>query len=113
MDDFDNLQGFLEHISCYGWDNANKGGEVMLMTLHAAKGLEFDVVSTAGKKGHFHHNGHWMKKGHQDWKKNAVWPMSGCGRKTASYFLCISRRVHGLWQSVSVTVSGWCPKNIC
>ena len=45
MRNFDNLQGFLEHVALatsidQDWD----GQKVNLMTMHAAKGLEFDVV---------------------------------------------------------------------
>ena len=45
MHDFDNLQGFLEHVALatsidQDWD----GEKVNLMTIHAAKGLEFDIV---------------------------------------------------------------------
>ncbi|MEC7238414.1 MAG: 3'-5' exonuclease, partial [Pseudomonadota bacterium] len=45
MQDFDTLQGFLEHISLVmDGDSESEQGEVTLMTLHAAKGLEFDIV---------------------------------------------------------------------
>ena len=49
MQDFDSLQGFLEHISrVMDGDRDNEDGEVTLMTLHAAKGLEFDTVFLPG-----------------------------------------------------------------
>ena len=49
MQDFDTLQGFLEHISLVmDGDNESEQGEVTLMTLHAAKGLEFDTVFMPG-----------------------------------------------------------------
>ena len=53
MQDFDTLQGFLEHISLVmDGDTDSDQGEVMLMTLHSAKGLEFDTISSpAGKRG--------------------------------------------------------------
>ena len=49
---FDSLQGFLEHVSLMtNIDQVNLSGEVSLMTLHAAKGLEFEkVFCLAGKK---------------------------------------------------------------
>ncbi|MCH1427064.1 MAG: UvrD-helicase domain-containing protein, partial [Alphaproteobacteria bacterium] len=49
MQDFDSLQGFLEHIALVmDGDTENQQGEVTLMTLHAAKGLEFDTVFLPG-----------------------------------------------------------------
>ena len=49
LEEFDNLQGFLEHVSLI-MDN-DKGGDgekVSIMTLHAAKGLEFPAVFLPG-----------------------------------------------------------------
>ena len=49
LDQFENLQGFLEHVSLI-MDNEKEGeGEkVSIMTLHAAKGLEFPAVFLPG-----------------------------------------------------------------
>ena len=49
LEEFENLNGFLEHISLV-MDNAEKndGDQISLMTLHAAKGLEFDKVFLPG-----------------------------------------------------------------
>jgi DNA helicase-2/ATP-dependent DNA helicase PcrA len=46
---FENLQGFLEHVSLV-MDNASEdeGAKVSIMTLHAAKGLEFPAVFLPG-----------------------------------------------------------------
>ncbi len=47
--DFDTLGGFLEHVSLVMENDQNAGGErVSMMTLHAAKGLEFDTVFLPG-----------------------------------------------------------------
>ncbi len=57
MHDFDNLQEFLEHVALatsidQDWD----GEKVNLMTMHAAKGLEFDAVFLPGwEEGLFPH----------------------------------------------------------
>ena len=49
MGNFENLAGFLEHISLVLDTNAASGGdELSLMTLHAAKGMEFPVVFLPG-----------------------------------------------------------------
>ncbi|MEM9708999.1 MAG: UvrD-helicase domain-containing protein [Pseudomonadota bacterium] len=49
LENFDNLQGFLEHVSLV-MDNASEDTEekVSIMTLHAAKGLEFPAVFLPG-----------------------------------------------------------------
>ena len=65
MHDFDNLQGFLEHVALatsidQDWD----GEKVNLMTMHAAKGLEFDAVFLPGwEEGLFPHQKALEEKG--------------------------------------------------
>ena len=49
MDEFENLEGFLEHVSLVMEnEDSGAGDKVNLMTLHGAKGLEFDTVFLPG-----------------------------------------------------------------
>ncbi len=65
MKEFDNLEGFLEHVSLataidQDWD----GQKVNMMTMHAAKGLEFDAVFLPGwEEGLFPHQKSIEEKG--------------------------------------------------
>ncbi|QDP20048.1 ATP-dependent helicase [Sphingomonas xanthus] len=49
MEEYDSLGAFLEHVSLVMDNDAQKGGDkVTIMTIHAAKGLEFPLVFLAG-----------------------------------------------------------------
>jgi len=49
MEEYDSLQAFLEHVSLVmDNDEARQGDRLTIMTIHAAKGLEFDIVYLAG-----------------------------------------------------------------
>jgi len=65
MHDFDNLQGFLEHVAlATSIDQDWEGEKVNLMTMHAAKGLEFDAVFLPGwEEGLFPHQKSLEEKG--------------------------------------------------
>ncbi len=49
LEEFPDLPGFLEHVSLVMDTSSGEGEDkVSLMTLHAAKGLEFDTVFLPG-----------------------------------------------------------------
>ena len=49
MEEYETLQAFLEHVSLVmDNDEARQGERVTIMTIHAAKGLEFDIVYLPG-----------------------------------------------------------------
>ena len=65
MKEFDNLEGFLEHVSlATSIDQEWDGEKVNMMTMHAAKGLEFEVVFLPGwEEGLFPHQKSIEEKG--------------------------------------------------
>ncbi len=65
MKEFDNLESFLEHVSlATSVDQEWEGQKVNMMTMHAAKGLEFDVVFLPGwEEGLFPHQKSIEEKG--------------------------------------------------
>ncbi len=67
MKEFDNLESFLEHVSlATSVDNDWEGEKVNLMTIHASKGLEFDVIFLPGwEEGLFPHQKSIDEKGQQ------------------------------------------------
>ncbi len=65
MKEFDNLESFLEHVSlATSVDQEWQGEKVNMMTMHAAKGLEFEVVFLPGwEEGLFPHQKSIEEKG--------------------------------------------------
>ena len=65
MKEFDNLESFLEHVSlATSIDQDWEGQKINLMTIHASKGLEFDVVFLPGwEEGLFPHQKSIEEKG--------------------------------------------------
>ena len=65
MKEFDNLESFLEHVSlATSIDQEWDGEKINMMTMHAAKGLEFEVVFLPGwEEGLFPHQKSIEEKG--------------------------------------------------
>ena len=65
MKEFDNLESFLEHVSlATSIDQDWEGQKINLMTMHASKGLEFDVIFLPGwEEGLFPHQKSIEEKG--------------------------------------------------
>ena len=103
MQDFDTLQGFLEHISLVmDGDTDSDQGEVTLMTLHAAKGLEFDTVFLPGwEEGIFPSQRTIDESGAIGLEEERRLAYVGITRARRQLYLSFagSRRIHGQWQS--------------
>jgi len=101
MRDFDNLQGFLEHVALatsidQDWD----GQKVNLMTMHAAKGLEFDVVFLPGwEEGLFPHQKSLEEKGDLALEEERRLAYVGLTRAKKESFISfvMSRMYRGDW----------------
>jgi DNA helicase II / ATP-dependent DNA helicase PcrA len=103
MEEFENLQGFLEHISLV-MDNekAAEADAVSIMTLHAAKGLEFDTVFLPGwEEGLFPHQRTLDDQGRAGLEEERRLAHVGLtrARKRAKIYFATNRRMHGLWQT--------------
>ncbi|MEX2126887.1 MAG: 3'-5' exonuclease, partial [Xanthobacteraceae bacterium] len=103
MEGFENMRGFLEHIALV---MDVEGGEavdsVNLMTLHAAKGLEFDTVYLPGwEEGLFPHQRSLDEQGRAGLEEERRLAHVGLtrARKNARIYFAINRRIHGLWNS--------------
>jgi DNA helicase II / ATP-dependent DNA helicase PcrA len=103
MEDFENLQGFLEHISLV-MDNekAAEADAVNIMTLHSAKGLEFDTVFLPGwEEGVFPNQRTLDDQGRSGLEEERRLAHVGItrARKRAKIYFATNRRMHGLWQT--------------
>ncbi len=103
MHDFDTLQGFLEHVSLVmDADKGNDGDRVSLMTLHAAKGLEFGIVFLPGwEEGLFPHQRSMDESGKAGLEEERRLAYVGLTRakRLAKISFAQNRRTHGLYQS--------------
>ena len=103
MEDFENLQGFLEHVSLVMENEESSAEEkITLMTLHGAKGLEFDTVFLPGwEEGLFPHQRALDEGGTSALEEERRLAYVGLtrARKKALVSFAANRRVYGNWQS--------------
>ncbi|WP_299354099.1 UvrD-helicase domain-containing protein [uncultured Shimia sp.] len=103
LESFENLQGFLEHVSLI-MDNESEEGEqkVTIMTLHGAKGLEFPAVFLPGwEDGLFPSQRSMDESGLKGLEEERRLAYVGITRaeELCTISFAGNRRVYGQWQS--------------
>jgi DNA helicase-2/ATP-dependent DNA helicase PcrA len=103
LEEYETLQTFLEHVSLVMENNAESTHEtISIMTLHSAKGLEFDTVFLAGwEEGLFPHPRALKESGIQALEEERRLAYVGITRakKRAIITYAANRRIHGVWQT--------------
>ena len=103
MEEFENLQGFLEHISLVmDRDTGADADAVSLMTLHSAKGLEFDNVFLPGwEEGLFPHQRALDEQGRAGLEEERRLAHVGLtrARRRAKLYFATNRRIRGTWST--------------
>src|SRR5467141_2393462 len=103
MEEFENLQGFLEHISLVMDRDGDAGDDaVSLMTLHSAKGLNSTTCSCPGwEEGLIPHQRSLDDQGRaglEEERRLAHVGLTRARRRARIYFVS-NRRIHGSWSS--------------
>ncbi|WP_246164450.1 ATP-dependent helicase [Blastochloris sulfoviridis] len=103
MQDYAGLPAFLEHVSLVMESDRADGAEaVSIMTLHSAKGLEFDTVFLPGwEEGLFPHQRALDEQGRAGLEEERRLAYVGLtrARRRAKIYFSANRRIHGLWSS--------------
>ncbi|MDB5524183.1 MAG: hypothetical protein JWM58_1946 [Rhizobium sp.] len=103
MEQFESLRGFLEHVSLVMDADKNENMDaVSIMTLHSAKGLEFNTVFLPGwEEGLFPHQralDEGGRNGLEEERRLAYVGLTRAKHRLHIWFVS-NRRIHGLWQS--------------
>ena len=101
--EFENLGGFLEHVSLVMDNAAEAGGDMVnLMTLHSAKGLEFDTVFLPGWEDGLFPNQRAMEEhglSALEEERRLAYVGLTRARHRAYVSFAANRRIHGQWQN--------------
>jgi DNA helicase-2/ATP-dependent DNA helicase PcrA len=103
MEEFENLQGFLEHIALVmDREDGALDDAVSVMTLHSAKGLEFDTVFLPGwEEGLFPSQRTLDDQGRAGLEEERRLAHVGLtrARRRAKIYFATNRRIHGTWST--------------
>ena len=103
LEPFESIQAYLEHISLVmEIDRDQDGQKVSLMTLHAAKGLEFDYIFLPGWEEGVFPNQRAIDEGGQDSleeERRLAYVGITRAKKKSSIFFSANRRMHNQWIS--------------
>jgi DNA helicase-2/ATP-dependent DNA helicase PcrA len=103
MEEYESLQAFLEHVSLVmDNDEARQGDRVTIMTIHAAKGLEFDRVYLPGwEEGVFPSQRSLDEGGLAalEEERRLAYVAITRARRKATILHAANRRIYGQWTS--------------
>ena len=103
LEEYDSLQGFLEHVALVMEnDEKAEGDRVVVMTLHGAKGLEFDTVFLPGwEEGVFPHARALDESGSKGLEEERRLAYVGLtrARKRVLITFAANRRIYNQWQN--------------
>ena len=103
MEEYESLRSFLEHVALVMDAEQNESLDaISIMTLHSAKGLEFETVFLPGwEEGLFPHQRALDEGGRSGLEEERRLAYVGLTRakKNLHLWFVSNRRIHGLWQS--------------
>ncbi len=103
MEDYETLTAFLEHVSLVmDNDQANQGERVTIMTIHAAKGLEFDSVYLPGWEEGVFPSQRALDEGglaSLEEERRLAYVAITRARRKATVIHAANRRIYGQWTS--------------
>ena len=103
MEEYESLGAFLEHVSLVmDNDEARSGEKVTIMTIHAAKGLEFDTIYLAGwEEGVFPSQRSLDEGGlaSLEEERRLAYVAITRARRRATIIHAANRRIYGQWTS--------------
>ena len=103
MEEYETLGAFLEHVSLVmDNDAANDGAKVTIMTIHAAKGLEFDTVFLAGWEEGLFPSQRALDEGglaSLEEERRLAYVAITRARRRATILHAANRRIYGQWNS--------------